>query len=51
MKNVKIVKIKTIYNETFLAEMYYMGKDYIDTDKGRISKEEIKEFAIIGDEL
>lgn len=49
MKGNKVVKITTIYNETFLAELLYLGINYIDTDKGRIPKNEIKEFTEVGE--
>lgn len=51
IKMSKICKIKTIYNEEFLTEVYYIGRNYIDTDKGRIPENEIKDFAIIGEPL
>lgn len=49
----KIVKIKTIYNETFIAKCLNFDRiikeKVVNTNKGYIPIEEIEEFAVIAE--
>ena len=49
MKNKKLIRITTIYNEEFIVIMIRKTKEGIETDKGFISFQDIKHVDIIGD--